>query len=386
MITLYSVTASLFKAAERVAGGALFWYNPLRQLSLAIPDMSRWLQDYSFDLPRKRIAQRPSRARDGSRLLVLDRRLPEVSHSRFRLLPRFLGPGDLLVLNDSAVFPARLMGRKSTGGKMELLLLERVGRDRWRCLMKGKAAPGMVLSFGLPGVTARVARVAEGGEGTVVFSPRGACERLMDEVGRVPLPPYIKRERHDARSLATMDRERYQTIYAGDAGSVAAPTAGLHFTQEVFSGLAARGVEWCTLTLHVGAGTFRPLLDNDLSRARLESERVFVPAETARAFNRVKGGGGRVFAVGTTATRALESFVGDDGRMRGGRRRVDLLIRPGYRFRAVDGMITNFHLPRSSLIVLAAAFAGRERLLEVYRGAVEAGYRFYSYGDAMLIL
>jgi len=208
----------------------------------------------------------------------------------------------------------------------------------------------------------------------------------MDEVGRVPLPPYIKRGRHDARSLAAMDRERYQTIYAGDAGSVAAPTAGLHFTQEVFSGLAARGVEWCTLTLHVGAGTFRPLLDNDLSRDRLESERVFVPAETARAFNRVKGGGGRVFAVGTTATRALESFVGDDGKMRGGRRRVDLLIRPGYRFRAVDGMITNFHLPRSSLIVLAAAFAGRERLLQVYRGAVEAGYRFYSYGDAMLIL
>ena len=348
--------------------------------------MSRWLQDYSFDLPRERVAQRPPRARDGSRLLVLDRRLPEVNHSRFRLLPRFLGPGDLLVLNDSAVFPARLMGRKNTGGKMELLLLERVGRDRWRCLMKGKAAAGMDLSFGVPGVTARVARVVEGGEVAVVFSPAGGCERLVNEVGRVPLPPYIKREGQSARSLAAIDRKRYQTIYAGDAGSVAAPTAGLHFTEEVFSGLKARGVELCTLTLHVGPGTFRPLLHNDLGRTRLESERVFVPAGTARAVNRVKAGGGRVIAVGTTATRALESFMGEDGRMRGGRRRVDLLIRPGYRFRAVDGMLTNFHLPRSSLIVLAAAFAGRERLLKVYREAVEAGYRFYSYGDAMLIL
>jgi S-adenosylmethionine:tRNA ribosyltransferase-isomerase len=348
--------------------------------------MSRWLQDYSFDLPRERVAQRPPRTRDGSRLLVLERSVPVVKHSRFRQLPRFLRPGDLLVLNDSAVYPARLAGRKTSGGKIELLLLERMGRERWRCLMKGKAAAGMQLAFGVEGVSARVAKVGEGGEVTVVFRPDGGSERLMRRVGKVPLPPYIKREGNKERSLAAMDRERYQTIYAVDAGSVAAPTAGLHFTQAVFSALEARGVGWCTLTLHVGAGTFRPLPDNDLSRAGLESEKVFVPAATARAFNRTRAEGGRVIAVGTTATRALESFAGEDGRLRGGRRRVDLLIRPGYRFRAVDGMITNFHLPRSSLIVLAAAFAGRERLLDVYRGAVARGYRFYSYGDAMLIL
>jgi len=348
--------------------------------------MSRWLKDYSYDLPRERVAQKPARLRDQSRLLVLDRRLDEVTDSRFDLLPGFLRSGDLLVLNDSAVMPARLPGRKKTGGKIELLALEQLSKGRWKCLMKGKAAAGMELFFGVEEVETRIVRVGDAGEVTAAFRPRNGCEILMQRIGKTPLPPYIRRDGEVGESPSVRDRVRYQTIYARKEGSVAAPTAGLHFTKRIFAGLRKRGVEWSRLTLHVGPGTFRPLKGNDLSRARLEGERAYLPAETARAFNRTRARGGRIIAVGTTVTRALESFLGADGKMRGGRRRVDLLIRPGYRFRAVDGMITNFHLPGSSLILLVSAFAGRERMLKVYRRAVRTGYRFYSYGDAMLIL
>jgi S-adenosylmethionine:tRNA ribosyltransferase-isomerase len=348
--------------------------------------MSRWLNDYSFDLPRERIAQRPCRVRDEARLLVLPRRKGEVLHGRFRDLPGFLRSGDLLVVNDSAVIPARLRGRKKTGGKVELLLLERGEKERWKCLLKGKVAPGMELGFGPRGVKAMVESMEGEGEVTVAFSPRRGWELLLQEIGETPLPPYIVREGKDRRELESFDRVRYQTIYADEAGSVAAPTAGLHFTRRVFAALERRGVEWCSLTLHVGASTFRPLKENDLSLAELGGERVFVPAATARRCNEVRKRGGRVIAVGTTVTRALESFAGADGKIQGGRRRVDLLIRPGHRFRAVDGIVTNFHLPRSSLFVLVCAFAGRERMKEVYRTAVKEGYRFYSYGDAMLIL
>ncbi len=349
--------------------------------------MSRWLKDYSFELPPGRVAQRPSRLRDRSRLLVLNGRTGEAADSRFHCLPGFLRRGDLLVMNDSAVLPARLEGRREeTGGKVELLLLEDLGRGRWRSLMKGKASKDMKLEFGLEGARARISKVGAEGEVTVVFTPRDGGEVLMKRIGRTPLPPYIRRDGREAKAAGGGDRTRYQTIYAARYGSAAAPTAGLHFTREVFRALEERGVKTAFLTLHVGPGTFRPLREKDLSRAVLGSEKAFVPAATARAFNMTREAGGRVVAVGTTVTRTLESFVGPDGRIRGGRRRVDLLIRPGYRFRAVDGLVTNFHLPRSSLLLLVSAMTGRERILKVYRGAVEKGYMFYSYGDAMLIL
>jgi S-adenosylmethionine:tRNA ribosyltransferase-isomerase len=349
--------------------------------------MSRWLKDYSFELPPGRVAQRPSRLRDQSRLLVLDKLAGEVTDSRFHRLPGFLRKGDLLVMNDSAVLPARLDGRREgTGGKVELLLLEDLGRGRWRSLMKGKAAMGMELGFGLAGIGARISKVGAEGEVTVDFTPRDGGEVLMKKIGMPPLPPYIRRDGREEKTAGGGDRTRYQTIYASRDGSAAAPTAGLHFTRKVFGALEERGVKTAFLTLHVGPGTFRPLREENLSRAVLESERAIVPAATARVFNMTREAGGRVVAVGTTVTRTLESFVGPDGRIAGGRRRVDLLVRPGYRFRAVDGLVTNFHLPRSSLLLLVSAMAGRERILEVYRGAVEKGYRFYSYGDAMLIL
>jgi S-adenosylmethionine:tRNA ribosyltransferase-isomerase len=269
---------------------------------------------------------------------------------------------------------------------VELLLLEALGHGRWRSLMKGKAAMGMELVFGVAGIKGRIVRLGAEGEVTVGFTPRNGGQVLMTKIGKTPLPPYIRRDGRGAKAAGGGDRARYQTIYASRDGSAAAPTAGLHFTRKVFRALDEGGVKTAFVTLHVGPGTFRPLRAVDLAKAVLESEKAIVPAATARIFNRTRETGGRVVAVGTTVTRTLESFVGPDGRITGGRRRVDLLVRPGYRFRAVDGMVTNFHLPQSSLLVLVSAMAGRERILEAYRGAVEKGYRFYSYGDAMLIM
>lgn len=345
------------------------------------------MEDYSYELPPEQIAQRPSRFRDRSRLMVLRRGDGSVSHRLFSSLPEYLGTGDLLVLNDSSVRPARLLGRKEvTGGRVELLLLRHLGAGRWRALMKGKALAGSRLDFGVGSVGTRVVSVDGGGEVTVAFDPPEGGKVLMEHVGVPPLPPYIRRAGEDLPRWKRLDRSRYQTVYAGEEGSVAAPTAGLHFTKRLLEGIRRKGAETVFITLHVGPGTFRPLRSRDVTLHRLGAESAFLSAATAAAVNRVKEKGGRVVAVGTTATRALESFTGNDGRVRGGRKLVDLYITPGFRFRTVDALLTNFHLPRSSLLLLVSAFAGRERVLDAYGEAIDRSYRFYSYGDAMFIL
>jgi S-adenosylmethionine:tRNA ribosyltransferase-isomerase len=346
-----------------------------------------WLDEYSYDLPAASIAQKPSARRDRSRLLVLDRAADTLRHSRFFQLPRYLRRGDLVVLNDTAVRPARLIGRRrDTGGRVELLLLHSLGKGRWRALMRGRARVGMVLDFGDEGIETRILGVAGMGEVTVRFYPPEGGRLLMESKGRPPLPPYIRRGEDTPSATSRSDRVRYQTIFAVREGSVAAPTAGLHFTRELFGALAEKGVQVAFVTLHVGAGTFRPLGERELSELTLEEETAFVPAETAAVIGRTRSAGGRVVAVGTTVTRTLESFAGKEGKVRGGWKKVDLMIRPGYRFRVVDALVTNFHLPRSSLLLLVSALAGREKVLDAYRHALEKGYRFYSYGDAMLVL
>jgi S-adenosylmethionine:tRNA ribosyltransferase-isomerase len=341
------------------------------------------LSDFDFDLPPQLIAQEPLAERAASRLLVLHRHTGRIEHARFADLPAWLVPGDLLVRNETRVIPARLLGRKESGGRIELLLVERIAGDgqQWRCLARRAkpARPGSRLYFA-EGIEGEV--LADLGDGwrIVRFHSPGELLALLETAGEVPLPPYIQ------RVPATADRERYQTVYAGEPGAVAAPTAGLHFTAGTFAALAARGVEVCGLTLHVGPGTFLPVRSERLDEHRMHSERFMIPPAAAAAVNRARSAGRRVVAVGTTSTRALESAVDTAGQLQPGSAATDLFIRPGYRFRATDALITNFHLPKSTLLVLVAAFAGRELILEAYRQAVAEQYRFFSYGDCMLIL
>jgi S-adenosylmethionine:tRNA ribosyltransferase-isomerase len=347
------------------------------------------LAAYQYDLPPERIAQAPADRRDASRLMVLARGAPPAHHV-FRDLPDLLAPGDLLVRNDTRVLPARLRGRRPGGGRTELLLVRRLGTDpddeRWLAL----ARPSSHLKVDKPVVigdgalTATVAERRGAGQVVVVFDAAGAdFRRRLEAAGEVPLPPYI--ERGDAGPTEA-DRERYQTVYAREAGAVAAPTAGLHFTPEVEAALAARGVGLAHLTLHVGPGTFRPIKAERLDEHRMDAEWYRVPPETARAVTDARREGRRVLAVGTTVVRTLESAVGSDGTLSPSEGWTDLFIRPGHAVRAVDGLLTNFHLPGSSLLVLVSAFAGRERVLAAYEEAVRREYRFYSYGDAMLLL
>ena len=339
--------------------------------------------DFDYELPPERIAQHPLPRRDASRLLVLERSSGTTAHRRFRDLTRLLVPGDLLVLNDTRVIPARLIGRKSTGGRVELLLLERQDRI-WRCLVQAsrKPAVGSTLAFdgGLAG------RILErfGEEWSVDLTHgSGDVERELERVGAMPLPPYIKRDA--GKPPPVDDRERYQTVFAERAGAVAAPTAGLHFTPELLQALRESGVELAFLTLHVGPGTFVPVRSERVEEHRMQAERFVLSQAVAGAVERTRGRGGRVVAVGTTVVRTLESRADDSGRVIAGSGRAELFIYPGYRFRVVDAMLTNFHLPRSTLLMLVSAFAGRERILSAYREAVRRGYRFYSYGDAMLL-
>ncbi len=341
------------------------------------------LSDFDYDLPERLIAQEPVEPRDACRLLVLPRREGPVRHLRFSDLPDLLSPGDLLVLNDTRVIPARLVGRKESGGRCELLLLAPIGDeagDRWRAM--GQASkplrPGSRLSFG--GLSARI-EVAEGeGFFAVRFDRDGpALLEALEREGRVPLPPYIRREPTAA------DRERYQTIVAKEPGSAAAPTAGLHFTERLLARLAERGVARASVTLHVGPGTFLPVRAENLAGHRLHAERYRVSGEAARAVAGCRNRRGRLVAVGTTTVRTLESAFTGSG-VRRGWGETDLFIRPGYPFRVIDGLVTNFHLPRSSLLMLACAFGGRKRVLAAYGEAVRERYRFYSYGDAMVML
>jgi S-adenosylmethionine:tRNA ribosyltransferase-isomerase len=336
------------------------------------------LSDFDYDLPEELIAQAPVPERDRSRLLVLDRASGSMSHRTFSDLPGLLAPGDVLVLNDTRVVPCRLAARKPGGGKAELFLLEERGANLWTALVKGGVDRGGKVTVA-SGVEAEVVGVGADGLREVRFTGTPDIRALLAGIGRVPLPLYIRRD------PGADDRERYQTVYASRDGAVAAPTAGLHFTLSLLDRLRSTGVVTATVTLHVGAGTFRPVRSEDVTLHRMHPERYAVPQEAAEEIVRARGEGRRVIAVGTTAVRALETAAGG-GAVAAGEGTTDLFILPGFRFQAVDGLITNFHLPRSTLLMLVAAFAGRERTLTAYREAVRERYRFYSYGDAMLVL
>jgi S-adenosylmethionine:tRNA ribosyltransferase-isomerase len=340
------------------------------------------LRQFDYSLPPGRIAQHPTAERDGARLLVLERASGRLHHSRIRELPQWLRAGDLLVVNATRVLPARLRGRKASGGAGEALLLGEApgGGGCYRALVRarGRLRTGQKFRFGPDGagLDAELVDLGRDGEVVLAFAP-GAAPYTA---GETPLPPYIRRERPLAQ-----DGERYQTIFARVPGSVAAPTAGLHLSQRLLDRLCRAGVERAEVVLHIGPGTFRPLRPEDLARGRLHAEPFDLPAAAAEQIARTRARGGRVVAVGTTVARVLESCVDPNGEVHPARGETELFLRPGAPFRAVDALLTNFHLPRSSLLLLVAAFAGRERTLAAYAEAIRAGYRFYSYGDAMLI-
>jgi S-adenosylmethionine:tRNA ribosyltransferase-isomerase len=340
---------------------------------------------FDYDLPVERIAQEPAEPRDASKLLVLDRARGGWDDARFSDLPRWLRAGDCLVVNESRVIPARLLGSLDGSGRaVELLMLRALDGMRWEALVRPGKRCGVGARVTLASGAAHVTVLEHRGHGARVVEVDAPwpVDELLERHGLPPLPPYI--ERHDVPKPE--DRERYQTVYAAAKGSVAAPTAGLHFTPVLLERLGSAGVELHRLTLHVGPGTFRPIIVSRVEEHRLEGEIAEVPAATAEAVNRAKAEGRRVVAVGTTTTRTLEWAADDAGRVRERRGEADLFIHPGHRFRIVDALVTNFHLPRSTLLLLVTAFAGREVILRAYAHAVASGYRFYSYGDAMLIL
>lgn len=340
---------------------------------------------FDYRLPPERIAQYPTEQRDASRLLVCDRATGRWQDRAFGELPDLLRPGDLLVLNDSRVIPARLLGTLDPGGaQVELLFLKALGPARWEALARParRCRVGTRISFGDGPSKVRVVALAKEGRRVVETEDGASVRELLDRYGVPPLPPYIARHAKPGQE----DWERYQTVYATHDGSVAAPTAGLHFTQPLLDRLRTGGIEIRPLTLHVGAGTFRPIRAARVEAHRMEAEEVSLSPEVADAVNRARSQGRRVVAVGTTTCRALESAADAEGRVRPLSRPTDLFIYPGYRFKVIDALLTNFHLPTSSLLLLVAAFAGREFVLGAYRHAVGSGYRFYSYGDAMLLL
>lgn len=341
--------------------------------------------EFDYVLPSEAIAQAPAADRDASRLLLIDRSRRRFADHRFAELPSLLRPGDCLVVNNSRVIPARVLARDEAGRRIELLFIEPVGPERWRALTRPgrRTRSGVRLTAGEPPAAARLRIAGVEPEGPrLVEREDGTIADLLARHGRVPLPPYIRR----FATPDAADAERYQTVYARPPGSVAAPTAGLHFTTALLDRLCERGVEVHELTLHVGPGTFRPITASQVEAHVLPPERVVVPAAVAEAVNRARTEGRRVVAVGTTTTRALEGAADAGGRVQPLEGLVGLYITPGYRFRVVDVLITNFHLPRSSLLVLVSAFAGRTLILDAYRHALKAGYRFYSYGDACLIV
>ena len=349
------------------------------------------ISDFDYELPEELIAQHPLGQRDASRLLVVERATRTWRDRGFSDLPDELRAGDLLVVNNTRVFPARLVGRREpSGGRVELLLvreLNEIGENVWEALARParRLDAGARVLVGDGRLRAEVLEARADGRRVVRFESEGDFDALLEEFGEMPLPPYIKRDAADEASRAE-DRERYQTIFAERRGAIAAPTAGLHFTPAVNEALRARGVTTAEITLHVGYGTFAPVRVNDLSGHRVEPEQFEIGARAAEAINRARESGGRVVAVGTTSVRALESAADERGTVRAGRGETGLTVTPGHRFRAVDALLSNFHLPRSSLLVLVGSFAGRELTLAAYRHAVATRYRFYSYGDCMLIL
>ena len=336
--------------------------------------------DFYYDLPEELIAQTPLEKRDTSRLMVLDKVTGEVTHKHFYDIIDYLQPGDCLVMNDSRVLPARLMGHRPTGGAVEVLLLRDLGDKCWECLCKPgrKMQPGNEVIFGNGELTATVKEVKEDGNRVVEFHYEGIFLEVLERLGKMPLPPYIKAE------LA--DQERYQTVYSRAVGSAAAPTAGLHWTNELLDRARAKGVKTAFVTLHVGLGTFRPVKAEDILEHHMHAELCMISAETAAVLNETKAAGGRVICVGTTSCRTLESLVNEDGTFEAKSKWTEIFIYPGYTFKAMDGLITNFHLPESTLVMLVSAFAGRDHVLNAYHEAVKERYRFFSFGDAMTIL
>ena len=336
--------------------------------------------DFYYDLPEELIAQTPLEQRDSSRLLKLDRKTGRVEHHHFYEIINYLQPGDCLVMNDSRVLPARLLGHRPTGGAVEVLLLRDLGNKRWECLCKPgrKMQVGNEVIFGNGELTAVVTEVKEDGNRIVEFRYEGIFLEVLERLGKMPLPPYIKEELEN--------QERYQTVYSREVGSAAAPTAGLHWTPELLDKVRSQGVKTAFVTLHVGLGTFRPVKADNIHDHHMHAELCMINAETAEILNQTKAAGGRVICVGTTSCRTLESLVNDDGTFEAKSKWTEIFIYPGYTFKAMDGLITNFHLPESTLVMLVSAFAGRENVLAAYEEAVREKYRFFSFGDAMCIL
>ena len=336
--------------------------------------------DFWYDLPEELIAQTPLQQRDSSRLLVLDRVSGEVQHRHFYDILDYLNSGDCLVLNDSRVLPARLLGHRPTGGAVEVLLLRDLGDKKWECLCKPgrKMQVGNEVIFGDGELTATVVEVQETGNRVIEFHYDGIFLEVLERLGKMPLPPYIKAE------LA--DQERYQTVYSREVGSAAAPTAGLHWTPELLQKAREKGVKTAFVTLHVGLGTFRPVQVEDVLNHHMHAELCMISEETAEVLNKTKAEGGRIICVGTTSCRTLESLVNDDGSFEAKSKWTEIFIYPGYTFKAMQGLITNFHLPESTLVMLVSAFAGRDHVLAAYEEAVKEKYRFFSFGDAMCIM
>ncbi len=336
--------------------------------------------DFMYELPEELIAQTPMEKRDSSRLLVLDKTTGKLEHRHFYDLRDYLHPGDCLILNDSRVIPARLFGTRPTGGAVEVVLLKDLGENRWECLSRPgkKMRPGTEVVFGENGeLRGVVEEVRDDGNRVIRFFYEGIFLEILERLGHMPLPPYIKEQLNDP--------ERYQTVYSREPGSAAAPTAGLHFTNELLDSIRAMGVEVAFVTLHVGLGTFRPVKAENVEEHEMHSEYCTVPAETAEVIRRTRERGGRVIAVGTTSCRTLESFAKPDGTIEASGGWTNIFIYPGYTFKCIDALVTNFHLPGSTLVMLVSALAGKENILNAYRTAVEERYRFFSFGDAMFI-
>ncbi|NLP31361.1 MAG: tRNA preQ1(34) S-adenosylmethionine ribosyltransferase-isomerase QueA [Clostridiales bacterium] len=342
------------------------------------------VNDFDYDLPNELIAQYPRDKREDSRLMVIDRKTDTISHRYFYEILDFLNPGDCLVLNNSKVLPARLFGiKEKTGAKVEVLLTKQKGVDEWETMVRPakRLKPGDEVLFSKePLLKAEVLNFSEGGTRILKFYYKGIFLEVLEQIGKMPLPPYIQRDSID------LDKDRYQTVYCKDEGSVAAPTAGLHFTKELLEKAEKKGIKLAYVTLHVGIGTFRPVKCENVEEHKMHFEEYILDEENAKTINEVKAKGGRIISVDTTATRTLESAVSADGTLKESRGETGIFIYPGYKFKVVDSMITNFHLPKSTLIMLVSAFYDREKVLNAYRIAVKERYRFFSYGDAMLII
>ena len=338
------------------------------------------VSEFNYDLPEELIAQTPIKQRDTSRLMVLDRKTQKIEHRTFKDIINYLEPGDCLVINNTKVIPARLYGKKETGANVEFLLLHRIEGDIWEVIVRPgrKLLKGAKVTFGEGILSAEVLEVLENGNRRVKFEYQGIFNEILDQIGMMPLPPYIHEK--------LKEKDRYQTVYAKNEGSAAAPTAGLHFTQELLSQIKEKGIEVANVTLHVGIGTFRPVKVETIEEHEMHSEHFYIKKEDAEKINNAKQNGKRVIAVGTTSCRVLESVANEKGQVKEIETDTSIFIYPGYKFKCIDSLVTNFHLPESTLIMLVSAIAGKEFVMDSYKKAVEERYRFFSFGDAMLIV